>query len=178
MRRGLVRDTLQHGLGRGPSSETRFLPFNIQRHSFNSYKLKAYCVREEPRACPGVGTSPDGIFLVARPRTHRIAEQSPGLSQVSLCDLWQGVAASGPPSLSFPGLPPPLTWILTSSAPRGSCFQQLQPPPSSSWLLASYPDQPDQPEAPGCSALTSCAQEPTSMAGSGHMALPSWPGPR
>lgn len=93
MRRGLVRDTLQHGLGRGPSSETRFLPFNIQRHSFNSYKLKAYCVREEPRACPGVGTSPDGIFLVARPRTHRIAEQSPGLSQVSLCDLWQGVAA-------------------------------------------------------------------------------------
>lgn len=81
---------------------------------------------------------------------------------------------SGPPSLSFPGHPPPLTWILTSSAPRGSCFQQLQPPPSSSWLLASYPDQPDQPEAPGCSALTSCAQEPTSMAGSGHM--PSHPG--
>lgn len=165
---------MRRGLGWGPSSETWFLPFNIQRHSFNSHKLKAYCVREEPHACPGIGTSPDVIFLYARPRTHRLTQQSPGLSQVSLCDLGQGAATLWAALALLPWTPSPLMWILTSSAPRGSCFQHLQPPPSSSWLLASYPDQPDQLRLPA--ALPSLAAPRSPRPRWGVATWPSHPG--
>lgn len=174
MRRGLGRDALQHGLGRGPSSETRFLPFNIQRHSFNNYKLKPYCVWEEPHACPGVGTSPGVIFLVARPRTHRLTEQSPGLPRSRCVTSGKVLPLSGLPSLSFPGPPPPLTWTLTESAPRGSCFQQLQPPPSSSWLLATYPDRPGQLRLPA--PLPSPAAPRSPRPRQGVATWPSHPG--
>lgn len=180
MRRRLARNTVQHSLGWGPSSETLFLPFKTQRRSFNNCELRACCVQEEPHACPGAGTSPEVSLLYAGSRTHRLQNGALGCPKFHCVTSGKVLPLSGPRLLSFPGLPPPLTWILSSSAPRGSCFQQLRLPPSSSWLLASYPDQPDCPEAPGCSALachiqaalTSCAREPKSMAGGGHMALP------
>ena len=179
MRRRLVRDTAQHSLGRGPSSETWFLPFKTQTFIQQLRIEGLLCAGRATRLSWG-RNQPRGQPPVASSHTHRLQNGALGCPRFHCVTSGMVLPLSGLPLLPFPGLPPPLTWILSSSAPRGSCFQQLRLPPSSSWLLASYPDQPDRPEAPGCSALacyvqaalTSCAREPQSTAGGGHMALP------